>query len=111
MPAPALLSFSKSNVFVNCSSADVADPCKFRHIQLLALGTTRECPASCSQAYPVVSRKPLELPLSKGRTVLQVDFFRQVGYTESDQNTDTNTEARNESGGIKTENGRNQLRL
>ena len=31
------LSFQKSNVFVNCGSADVADPCEFRHIQLLAL--------------------------------------------------------------------------
>ena len=32
-----LLSFPKSNVFVNCGSADVAGPCQFRHIQLLAL--------------------------------------------------------------------------
>ena len=31
------LSFQKSNVFVNCGSADVADPCEFRHIQPLAL--------------------------------------------------------------------------
>ena len=32
-----MLYFQKSNVFVNCGSADVADPCEFRHIQLLAL--------------------------------------------------------------------------
>ena len=31
------LPLQKSNVFVNCGSADVADPCEFRHIQLLAL--------------------------------------------------------------------------
>ena len=31
------LCFQKSNVFINCGSADVADPCEFRHIQLLAL--------------------------------------------------------------------------
>ena len=31
------LSFQKSNVFVCGGSADVADPCEFRHIQLLAL--------------------------------------------------------------------------
>ena len=30
------LCFQKSNVLVNCGSADVADPCEFRHIQLLA---------------------------------------------------------------------------
>ena len=32
-----ILCFQKSYVFVNCGSADVADPCEFRHIQLLAL--------------------------------------------------------------------------
>jgi len=31
------LCFQKSNVFIGCGSADVADPCQFRHIQLLAL--------------------------------------------------------------------------
>ena len=31
------LCFQKTNVFVNCGSAYVADPCEFRHIQLLAL--------------------------------------------------------------------------
>ena len=31
------LSFQKSNVFVNCGSADVANPCQFADIQLLAL--------------------------------------------------------------------------
>ena len=30
------LCFQKSNVLVNCGSADVADPCELRHIQLLA---------------------------------------------------------------------------
>ena len=35
--APCLLPFQKSNVFVNCGSADVADPRKLGHIQLLAL--------------------------------------------------------------------------
>ena len=32
-----ILCFQKSNVFVGGGSADVADPCQFRHIQLLAL--------------------------------------------------------------------------
>jgi len=32
-----LLCFQKSNVFVGCGSADVADPCEFRHMGLLAL--------------------------------------------------------------------------
>ena len=32
-----LLCFQKSNVLVCGGSADVADPCEFRHIQLLAL--------------------------------------------------------------------------
>ena len=32
-----ILYFQKSNVFVNCGSADVADPCQFADIQLLAL--------------------------------------------------------------------------
>ena len=36
MSAP-FLCFQKSIVFVCCGSADVADPCEFRHIQLLAL--------------------------------------------------------------------------
>ena len=33
----SILSFQKSNVLVCRGSADVADPCEFRHIQLLAL--------------------------------------------------------------------------
>ena len=32
-----LLCFQKSNVLVCCGSADVADPCQFADIQLLAL--------------------------------------------------------------------------
>jgi|GEM_PF-3423718 len=32
-----MLCFQKSNVFVNCGSADVADPCQFADIQLLTL--------------------------------------------------------------------------
>lgn len=31
-----ILSFQKSNVLVNCGSADVADPCEFRRMGLLA---------------------------------------------------------------------------
>ena len=31
------LCFQKSNIFVGCGSADVADPCQFTDIQLLAL--------------------------------------------------------------------------
>ena len=34
---PVPLCFQKSNVLVCGGSADVADPCEFRHIQLLAL--------------------------------------------------------------------------
>ena len=37
MPAPTSLSFQKSNVFVCCGSADVANPCQLADIQLLAL--------------------------------------------------------------------------
>ena len=37
MRFPVFLCFQKSNVFVSCGSTDVADPCQFRHIQLLAL--------------------------------------------------------------------------
>ena len=32
-----LLCFQKTNVFVGCGSADVADPCQFADIQLLTL--------------------------------------------------------------------------
>ena len=35
--APCLLCFQKSIVFVNCGSADVANPCQLADIQLLAL--------------------------------------------------------------------------
>ena len=34
---PVFLCFQKSNVFVNCGSADIANPCQFADIQLLAL--------------------------------------------------------------------------
>ena len=34
---PVPLCFQKSNVFVSCGSADVADSCQFADIQLLAL--------------------------------------------------------------------------
>ena len=59
--APCLLSFQKSNVFVCCGSADVADPCQFADVELSVLMGGIVAEKTCGDVLFIHLRTP-DLP-------------------------------------------------
>ena len=70
----AILCFQKSNVFVNCGSADVADPCQFRNIQLPTFESGIVSEEDCGNVIT-----PCFFPSLQAVTVLN-RFFTPVAY-------------------------------